>query len=381
MRNSLKKINSFIHLWLGLVVGIIIFIVSITGAIYVFHQEIEDAMEPWRFVEPKNSAFVPPSQLIDSAQVYVKGKTPTGLTYEDKSGAAAVGFISRENNKTTFSVVFLNPYTGTFIKKVDAIGNGQFDFFHFIKNGHRALWLPYSIGRPIVGIATLLFFILLITGLIHWWPKRFNKQSLKRILTIKKTQNSKKLNYDIHNVLGFYIILFAFVFIITGLTWSFDWFSKSYYYVISGGKTYEQHAHPHSDTSQADFAYTDSIPALDRAWYLVIKEEPNPQRIFITPTLHDADDPIEIIVSQKKGTYYKSNEYFFDRYTLMPLRVQGDRYKDASNAEKLMKMNYDIHTGAIGGLPGKIFAFLISLIIASLPITGYIIYFNKKGWF
>jgi uncharacterized iron-regulated membrane protein len=46
-----------------------------------------------------------------------------------------------------------------------------------------------------------------------------------------------------------------------------------------------------------------------------------------------------------------------------------------------MKMNYDIHTGAILGLPGKIFAFLCSLLIASLPISGCYIWWgrNKKN--
>ncbi|MFC1223951.1 PepSY domain-containing protein [Pedobacter sp. BG31] len=41
-------------------------------------------------------------------------------------------------------------------------------------------------------------------------------------------------------------------------------------------------------------------------------------------------------------------------------------------------MNYDIHVGAILGLPGKVMAFFASLIAASLPITGFIIWWGKK---
>jgi uncharacterized iron-regulated membrane protein len=41
-------------------------------------------------------------------------------------------------------------------------------------------------------------------------------------------------------------------------------------------------------------------------------------------------------------------------------------------------MNYDIHVGAILGLPGKIIAFLASLIPASLPVTGFLIWWGKK---
>ena len=41
-------------------------------------------------------------------------------------------------------------------------------------------------------------------------------------------------------------------------------------------------------------------------------------------------------------------------------------------------MNYDIHVGAIGGILGKIIAFIASLVIASLPLTGFLIWWGRK---
>jgi uncharacterized iron-regulated membrane protein len=46
--------------------------------------------------------------------------------------------------------------------------------------------------------------------------------------------------------------------------------------------------------------------------------------------------------------------------------------------ERLVEMNYDIHVGAIGGLTGKIIAFIASLVCASLPVTGFIIWWGKR---
>ena len=54
------------------------------------------------------------------------------------------------------------------------------------------------------------------------------------------------------------------------------------------------------------------------------------------------------------------------------------RMEQATNADRLMRMNYDIHTGAIAGLPGKTLAFLASLIVASLPVTGFLIWWGRK---
>jgi len=46
--------------------------------------------------------------------------------------------------------------------------------------------------------------------------------------------------------------------------------------------------------------------------------------------------------------------------------------------EKVFQANFDIHVGSIGGIWTKIIASLTSLIGASLPITGFIIWFNRK---
>lgn len=372
-----KAVNRWLHLWLGLISGIIVFIVSITGALYVFKTEISNALEPWRFVEPRDEAMVPPGVLLDTASVYVPGTKATGLTYDGEEGAAAVGFWGEQDGKRIFSVVFMNPYTGAFIKKQQLVGDG-FNFFQFINNGHRALWLPHAIGSRIVGVATLIFFFLLISGLINWWPRTFKNGFWKNGFRIAWRAPSMRIFYDLHNVLGFYVLVFALAIATTGLVWSFDWFGNGLYYITSGGKQKMEHHHPHSNPANAVLAADSGISALDRAYYKALAEEPNPERIYITPYPADEEDAIEIVFYQKKGKFYSSNEYFYDQYTVEPLRIDGDRYAEAGFGDRLEMMNHDIHTGAILGLPGKILAFFVSLICASLPITGFIMWKKKR---
>lgn len=369
-----RKVNDWLHLWLGLVSGIIVFIISITGCFYAFQQEIKDMMEPWRFVEESPEHFIPPSRLLDTAAVYMPGHTPTGLTYGHRGEAAAVGYIGAG----TFSVVFMNPYTGEFIKKQTPRGNGEFNFFNFIIDGHRALWLPYEIGRPIVGGATLIFLVLLVTGLVMWWPKRWNKANRNKSFKIKLNGSFKRINYDLHNVLGFYSLVFALVLAVTGLVWSFAWFDKAVYYMLSGGDIKAGHHHPHSDLSNKNLEWEDSLSPLDKAWYLTLETAEDINGMYMTPYPADDDDPIDITVYHQKGKWYDHSEYFYDRYTLAPLEMEGSKFREASFAAQLSMMNYDIHVGSIGGFAGKVFAFLISLICASLPITGFLVWWNKK---
>lgn len=377
-KSNFRRVNDWLHLWLGLFSGIVVFIVSITGCFYAFQQEIKDAMEPWRFVEARDQAFVPPSRLLDTANTHMPGIQPTGITYSNKEGAAAVGYHHFEGGKETFSVIFMDPYTGEILKKMQTLGNGEFDFFRFIIDGHRALWLPYHIGRPIVGVATLIFIVMLISGLIMWWPKKWNKTTYKKSFNIKWKGSFKRVNYDLHNVLGFYTLVLAFILGVTGLVWSFQWFSDSLYYVTSGGETLPGHHHPHSDLSKKGFVDNDNISPLDRAWYQVIAQEPNAQGFYMNPPPQDPEDAIEIIAYQDHGSWYNRNEYYFDQYTLERFRVQGDVYEDANFADQLVMLNYDIHVGAVWGLPGKILAFLVSLVTASLPVTGFLVWWNKK---
>ncbi|MGY5355448.1 PepSY-associated TM helix domain-containing protein [Wenyingzhuangia sp. IMCC45467] len=377
-KSQFRKINDWLHLWLGLISGVVVFIVSITGCFYAFQQEIKDTLEPWRFVEKQNTDFVPPSQLIDTAKVYVPNQQPSGLTYSNREGAAAVGFNSSKNGVRSFTAVFINPYTGTFIKKEQQLGSGEFNFFRFIINGHRALWLPYTIGRPIVGICTLIFVFLMISGLIMWWPKNLKKTNVNKSFKIKWKASFKRVNYDLHNVLGFYSLLLGLMIAITGLVWSFEWFADSLYYVTSVGDERPEHEHPHSDINYINLISNDSISPLDKAWYTTREQEMEAQGFYMTPVLKDDDDVIEIIAYQDHGSYYNRNEYYYDQYTLKPLRAKGDRFIEANFADKLSMLNYDIHIGAALGLSGKILAFFISFICASLPITGFIIWLKKK---
>ena len=66
----------------------------------------------------------------------------------------------------------------------------------------------------------------------------------------------------------------------------------------------------------------------------------------------------------------------FDQYSGELLKEHT--FDDQNAGEKVIRANYDIHVGSILGIPGKIIAFLASLICASLPVTGFLIWWEKR---
>lgn len=371
---TFKKINAWLHLWLGLGSGLIVFIVSITGCIYVFENEIRSLYEPWNFVEVQTQPFLKPGQLIKSAEPVLGAVKPNSIRYGLKNESAMVSNFNRKAG--TSLVVYLNPYTGKVIHTEQKSRKSGSDFFRFILNGHRQLWLPRQIGKQVVGAGVLTFVILLISGMILWWPKKWIKSIRDKSFKIKLNASFKRKNYDLHNVLGFYAMLFLLLISLTGLVYSYKWYSKSVYWLTSGGKPMKEFSRGLSDTTSV---LTFQQANVDRL-YTKIMATDKAEGMFISLPVAAAD-AISFNVYLKAGRLYKANSYTFDQYTLKPISDGSPfsgKYEDASVADKIRRMNYDLHIGAIFGIPSKIIAFLASLISASLPVTGFIIWYGKK---
>lgn len=364
---TIRKIISKLHLWLGLSSGLLVLFLGITGCMLAFELEIRSLTEPFRNVKiEQGKPYLPPSQLKTIAEQHLVSKKAWGVEYPGQGKAALASYY----DETHYEIVFLNPYTGEVLKHK----NMTKDFFRIVLDGHFYLWLPHEIGQPILASATLIFLIMLLTGLVLWWPR--NKAARKQRFSIKWTASFKRKNYDLHNVLGFYAMWIAIFLAITGLVMGFQWFAKSVYWISSGGQTKVEDKHPASDTTgRAIYANT-----ADYLWH-DHHTKVNPSESTSVYFANLPTDPVEIVVNHRPGTYYNSDFYHYDQYTGKLLSAEGSyegKFKDAELADKLMRMNYDIHVGAVLGLPGKLLAFFGSLIAASLPITGFLIWRGRK---
>jgi len=377
------RINKWLHLWLGLASGIIVLIVCITGCIWVFNEEITGLMEPETKVEKQNLPVLSPSQLSAVAKGLYPDKVISYAQYL-QGRAISINLKSpKERGRRGGGVTLkVNPYTGKVLKN-EVHKKGETDFFRFILNGHRFLWLPFGIGRPIVNYGTLVFVVLLITGLIWWYPKKWNNSTVDKSFKIKWGASYKRVNLDLHNVLGFYSFILLLFIALTGMVYGISWYSEGLYWVTSGGKSLEGRGagrRIQSDSLQAGKFTPEQ--AMDLAWQKVISNHPKSEGFYYSfPDTARAKSTIGITVYPTSGQFYNSQSYTFDQHTLKELKskdVYSIAYEDSNFGGKLRKMNYDIHVGSILGFPGKVLAFLVTLIGASLPVTGFLIWYFRK---
>lgn len=367
MKNIIRKL----HLILGLSSGLIVFIISITGCIYAFQYEITELTQPWRETSPQNQNYLLPSVIKDIADRELPGKHAHSVLYGKEHRSAQVIYFDGGENPYYY-IVYIDQYTGKVLKTADM----DADFFRIILMGHYYLWLPPSIGQPVAASATLIFVILMITGLILWWPK--NKSARKQRFTIKWSAKWRRRNYDLHYVLGFYMTWVGIFIALTGLVWGFEWFAESFYSIASGGaKSYTPFYEAVSDTSAA--RSTDSA-AVDQIWM----RHKHRLKYAQTVEVHFPDQRLSAIgvnVNPDADKFLRTDYSYYDQYTLKEIQVTHlyARYnQNTSAADKVLRMNYDLHTGAIAGLPGKTIAFFASLICASLPVTGFMIWWGRK---
>jgi uncharacterized iron-regulated membrane protein len=359
-----------IHLWLGLTSGLFVCFLGVTGCILAFEREIENLTQSYRFVEQQKHPYLEPSRLKSIADPLVAGKQAHSISYE-KGKASQVVYYGFQPDY--YWIVFLDPYTGAVLR----VKNMEEDFFRIVIDGHYYLWLPPNVGQPVLASATLLFMFLLVSGLVLWWPK--NRAASKKRFSVKWNAKWKRLNYDLHNVLGFYVTWLLIFIAFSGLVMGFQWFAKSAYWVSSGGKSMVQFTESVSDTSLAQ-SMPGTKPAIDILWARTMQQLKDYQGGI---EVHVPDGPkgaIELALNPDTETYWRTDYRYYDQYTLKELPVKHifGQLDKAGLADKLMRMNYDIHLGAIAGLAGKIMAFLASLIAASLPVTGFIIWRGKK---
>ncbi|CAD7806405.1 hypothetical protein CHRY9390_01506 [Chryseobacterium aquaeductus] len=381
-----KKWTGKLHLWFGLSIGLIIFIVSVTGALYVFKDEIENFTR--KDVIYHNEQNIAQKQILPirvleksvDAQLQEKFKIHWVNVPIDKK--MSYQFYWYEHNTEAwnyfdefpiYKLAYVNPYDGKVLRVYDE-KNG---FFQIVKTIHWSFLLKQDWGKYVVGIPVIIFIIMLISGIILWWPK--NKAARKQRFSFKwkNIKSWKRKNYDLHNVLGFYASIFALIFSITGLFYAFLVVQAMMYVVFSGGNTvFPDFSHI---TTKAPIEARNET-TLDKVINTVQTKYPNSYGFSVDlghPHMDDHEHPnFSVFVKHLSYSYHKNSSLIFDENSGELLHTRDHEDKDLG--EKAVAANYDVHVGSILGLPTKIIAFIVSIICASLPVTGFMIWWGRR---
>lgn len=362
----MRKISSKIHLWLSLPFGIIIALICLSGAILVFEKELMELCYPSRyFVKEVRSTPLSPDALITSARRQLPDSVRiTGL--QIPSDPQRTYRVITPQKKAAY---LINPYTG----EMTSMSDGQ-NFFLSMMRLHR--WLledfkrdgSFSPGKTLVGVATLLMVVILISGFVIWFPR--SRKGLKNRLSIKVTSGWRRFFFDLHVAGGFYSAAILLVLALTGLTWSFGWYRDAFY-TLFGVETTQNKSNSHaaSPASKKDKEREKTNYTL---WVDVVSDLQSRYTDFNSITIQDGSATVS---TAKTGNTRGSDRYTFDPRTGDITEVQ--LYKDLPKSGKIRGWIYAVHVGSWGGMTTKILSFIAALLGFIFPVTGYYFWIKK----
>ncbi len=356
---TFKQIIRQLHLILGLASGLVVVVVALTGSLYVFEQEGRELFQhDFYHVQNAGSTRLSFGQLTDTVKAHYPKEKITSIRFKEEPDAAMIFYSKKEK------AISIDPYTSRII----GMQNLDRDFFSVDEGIHTHLLLG-DVGAVIIKWNVLIFFIMCVSGLILWWPKQ--RRFFKKAVTINfRTKNWKLLNWELHSVLGFYALIVLLIISLTGIFFVYD-SAKSTVAFLTGSAIPKKEKKVKSKIPAKEKYYS-----LDSAYAFMTKADPGAKETFITPPA-DSIAPIRVLMRYPSAMVRRQNTLYFNQYTGKVLR--SDLYQNYTAYDKVAQSNRNIHIGNFGlGLPGKIIWFLSGLTAASLPITGFMVWFGRN---
>jgi uncharacterized iron-regulated membrane protein len=207
----LRKALFQIHLWTGIALGLYIIAISVSGSAIVFRNELYKSLWPGPKVVAMSGSRLTKDQLKQKVKQAWPKYSVTYVWEAKKANEATEVWIEPdgESHPKTKGRLF-NPFTGEDLGPSRPYSIGV---LAWMSDLHTNL-LAGNTGRKVNGLISILVVILGITGLMIWWPGRGR---LRRSFKIDFRARWKRLNWDLHSVVGLWMFAFVFIWGVTGV--------------------------------------------------------------------------------------------------------------------------------------------------------------------
>jgi uncharacterized iron-regulated membrane protein len=363
----------WLHLAAGVAAGLVIFVMSATGAVLAFKPQILNQVDRRvRFVEPAGTPRLAPSQILAAAQaVRPDGLAATLVLDRDPAASAAVGF-GRDGT------LYVNPYTGAVLGGGSA---GAQQLFRTTEDLHR--WLSLGgenrdTGRSLTGASNMAFLALAVSGLFLWWPHKWLPQHVNAILFFRRTATARARDFNWHNVIGFWCAPVLIVLTATGAVMSYPWANRALYQMAGsplpaargpqGQRGPQGSQDPWGPRVDADRLWARAEQLLP-TWQTVTMRLPERPRAPVSFTMNDA----------RHWNAFARSQLALDAAT--GDIVRWEPYAEQSRGQKWRGWVRFGHTGELGGIAGQTLAGIACLCGAVLVWTGLALAFRRLlGW-
>jgi uncharacterized iron-regulated membrane protein len=204
-----------VHLWVGIAIALYAIVIGLSGSAIVFREEIERATWPGIFHIAPSPQQITLQETIQHIQTARPHWTAFALRdFSDRQQAFTV--LMRHDSSPlspNYRQVSFNPYSGEVL--LDRLRYAG--WLGWLGNLHVYL-LAGQTGLKVSGAMAIGLLILCLTGLVLWWP---GIARWTAALKLNPNAKWKRLNWDLHSVVGFWTCTALLVVTFTGIDFAF----------------------------------------------------------------------------------------------------------------------------------------------------------------
>lgn len=335
----LKRIYRF-HRLSGLIAGCFIFLISLTGSILVFHQELDD-LQYREYLHVENDKKVSIDKAYSSIVANYSSWDIRLMRFSENPAETLVFQLRRPDERL---IVFVHPSNGELIKVVSQSDSVVFWVLKLHYSLHAGI-----VGETIIFLIGILFVFSLITGLLV-----YRKVILKTLLfrTRFNTKNRNTLSSSLHRYVGVWAIFFNLIMVFSGLVISYE-------ILISGLK----------ETTPAIL----NSPALTSVSIDKILRDYSVQNPVFNPSYirfpTHAGDKINIA-----GTLDNKSKFYSKFYNVSIANIQTGELGPVTSIKPLSAFVRGLHFIEYGNWSIKLLFLFVGLSGPLLSITGFILW-------
>ena len=370
-KDTLKNLTHA-HSWLGLIISGVLMIVFVCGSMSFYRDEIQawDKFHNSNKSLPEN--ILPLSQIISelkNSDYNIPKDHQVGIEFPNQEWPFYEVFFNSEEEDGSHPYHTLNfdPVTG---EQID-ISRQQFFLDNLFYSMHIHLFLPA--GHEIVGLVSLLFFVVLLSGLCirlkklisHFYQYRINKR--------------KDTLLDGHNLIGTAALPYTIKYALTGI-----YFNLGLIYLGAFGLPAF-----HGDMKKSDVMFSYSEPLFVTPNHTPIKatrydgitaalkaQYPNHTPLYMYIMAFD-DTAAEVEVVMKRShsvSGYDSAHFAVNNTELIHFKAA-----DATPIATTTGAFESLHFGNFAGDMARFVMFLLGLACCYLILTGNLIWIEKQN--
>ncbi|WP_432210751.1 PepSY domain-containing protein [Acinetobacter variabilis] len=405
-----KKTFFQIHWFLGITAGLILSIMGVTGAIYSYEPQILKWMNSDSYtVQVQEQDKLSPAQLYQHFQTQNPEMKINSITVAQDPSASSTVNIVKEGARRGYNMM-VNPYTAEVLPEI----KGR-EFFQFVQQLHRNLTVG-PVGKQITGACALMLIFFVLSGLYLRWPKR---HSVKQWLAVKPQLKGRNFIWDLHAVVGTWVVIFYLILACTGLYWSYDWWRNGMFKVLGverpqpemqqgqGGRGGEEQGRsagesrgegqrgsrgegagergPQSEGQRENRGEgrekgvddTVLLTALNKSW-AGFQNEFNDKYSTVTFNIpKKADGELKLSFTDVEVQHERARNNATYNYQDAAF-TSVEMYEDKKLNEKIMSSMLPVHRGSFFGPIYQFFAMVASLLMPLFFITGWMLYLKRR---